>query len=58
LTNWDFVLDKNSIAAGIYIAWEKEIAALFTSQFIPASVKNRLIDFTAPRSVLGSGWGR
>ena len=40
LINWNFVLDKNSIAAGIYIAWEKEIAALFTSQFIPASVKN------------------
>jgi penicillin amidase len=40
LTNWDFVLDKNSVAAGIYIAWEKEIAALITSQFVPASVKN------------------
>ena len=40
LSNWDFVLDKNSVAAGIYVAWEKEIASLFTSQFIPATVKN------------------
>lgn len=40
LINWDFVLDKNSVAAGIYIAWEKEIASLFTNQFIPATVKN------------------
>jgi penicillin amidase len=40
LVHWNFVLDKNSVAAGIYVAWEKEIASLFTSQFIPASVKN------------------
>ena len=37
--NWNFILDKNSIPAGIYVAWEKEIAALCTNQFIPASVK-------------------
>lgn len=40
LKDWNFVLDKNSVAAGIYIAWEKEIAALCTSQFVPATVKN------------------
>ena len=26
LTSWNYVLDKSSIAAGIYIAWEKEIS--------------------------------
>lgn len=38
-TNWNFVLDKNSVPAGIFVAWEKEIAALCTNQFIPSSVK-------------------
>ncbi len=39
LLNWNFVLDKNSIAAGIYVAWEKEIALLSTNLFIPSQVK-------------------
>lgn len=40
LLNWDFVLDKNSIAAGIYVAWEKEVALMSTNLFIPSQVKN------------------
>ncbi len=40
LTNWNFVLDKNSIAAGIYVAWEKEIATMMGSLLIPAEVKS------------------
>lgn len=40
LLNWDFVLDKNSVAAGIYVAWEKEIALMSTNLFIPTQVKN------------------
>ena len=40
LTNWNFVLDKNSIAAGIYVAWEKEIATMIGSLLIPAEVKS------------------
>ncbi len=42
LINWDFVLDKNSIPAGIYAAWEKEIAVMCSNLFIPASVKNNI----------------
>ncbi len=44
LFNWNFILDKNSIAAGIYIAWEKELASLMSNKFIPTNVKS-LISF-------------
>ncbi|MEI8110530.1 MAG: penicillin acylase family protein [Chitinophagia bacterium] len=40
LNKWDFILDKNSIAAGIYVAWEKEIAAACTQRFIPESIRS------------------
>ena len=40
LTNWNFVLDKSSIASGIYVAWEKEIATMMGSLLIPAEVKS------------------
>ena len=44
LENWDYVLDKNSIAAGIYVSWEKQIALAMTEKFIPSEVKT-LISF-------------
>lgn len=44
LTNWNYVLDKNSIAAGIYVSWEKQIALAITEKFIPTEVK-KLISF-------------
>ncbi len=40
LLNWNFVLEQNSIAAGIYVAWEKEIALMCNNLFIPSEVKN------------------
>lgn len=40
LISWNYVLDKHSIPAGIYVAWEKEITALFSNKFIPLSVKS------------------
>ena len=40
LTNWNFILDKNSVAAGIYVAWEKEIATIMSALLIPAEVKS------------------
>ena len=40
LTNWNFILDKNSVAAGIYVAWEKEIATMMSTLLIPAEVKS------------------
>lgn len=38
LLEWDQVLDKNSIAAAIYVAWERELMAEARRRFIPASV--------------------
>lgn len=40
LSNWNFVLDKSSIAGGIYVAWEKEIATMMSNLLIPAEVKS------------------
>lgn len=37
LLNWDYVLDKNSVAAGIYVAWEKKIAETIRPLFVPAN---------------------
>lgn len=33
LLDWDFRLDKNSVAAGIYVAWEKKLQENFLSYF-------------------------
>jgi len=44
LTNWNYMLDKNSIAAGIYVMWEKQIASAMVEKFIPKEV-NSLITF-------------
>ncbi len=44
LANWNFVLDKHSIAAGIYAMWERQIAMLMTEKFIPKEV-DKLISF-------------
>jgi penicillin amidase len=36
LLSWDFKLEVNSIAAGIYVAWEKEIESAMRERLIPA----------------------
>ncbi|HMJ69179.1 MAG TPA: penicillin acylase family protein [Cyclobacteriaceae bacterium] len=36
LLDWNFVMDKNSVAAGIYSAWEKKIGETITPLFVPA----------------------
>ncbi|MBY0433582.1 MAG: penicillin acylase family protein [Cyclobacteriaceae bacterium] len=35
LLNWNFVLDKNSIEAAIYVAWEKRISENIALLFVP-----------------------
>ena len=35
---WDRVLDRNSIAAAVYVAWERELAAEARRRFVPAKV--------------------
>jgi len=35
---WDYVLDKNSIAAAVYVMWERKISAESNSRFVPKDV--------------------
>jgi penicillin amidase len=37
--NWNFILDRNSIAAGIYVSWEEKIIEMAEARFIPYEVK-------------------
>ncbi len=43
LKTWDHVLDKTSIAAGIYNEWENQILKLAEERFIPEEVKGEII---------------
>ena len=38
LTDWNFVLDKNSVPAGIYVMWERILIAEANSRFVPAEL--------------------
>lgn len=42
LLKWNQVLDKNSIAAGIYVMWEREIVEQSKKRFVPAAVSSYL----------------
>jgi len=42
--DWDFKLDKNSIAAGIYVAWEEELQNKLLDYF-PDPEAEILIDY-------------
>jgi len=37
--DWNYILDRNSIAAGIYVAWENKIIEMAESRFIPEEVR-------------------
>jgi penicillin amidase len=39
LTSWDFVLDKNSVAAGIYAMWQRRLQANVRRVLVPAGVE-------------------
>jgi len=39
LLDWDYVLDQNSIPAGIYVAWENQIREISEERFIPEEAK-------------------
>lgn len=36
---WDFVLDKNSVEAGVYVMWERMLRKQLDERFIPEMVK-------------------
>lgn len=39
LQNWNFVLDKQSVQAGIYAMWERQLMLLASKRFIPNGIK-------------------
>ncbi len=39
LKGWDFVLDKNSVPAGIYAMWERKLGSEADKKFVPAELK-------------------
>ena len=62
LLNWDFVLDKHSVEAGIYVAWERQIEEKMEELFIPEEADHlmrslsmkKIIDWlVAPPGVFG-----
>ena len=42
LLNWDYRLEKNSIAAGIYVAWEKRLIKAVYDHLVPENVREYL----------------
>lgn len=53
LLAWDFVLDKNSVAAAIYVAWEKEINNRMKALMIPAAAAPHISGLSMFRVI---GW--
>ncbi|MEO9004322.1 MAG: penicillin acylase family protein, partial [Ginsengibacter sp.] len=52
LKYWDFILDKNSVEAGIYAIWERVLSTRANKQFIPAELQG-LISIQLSRLI---GW--
>ena len=47
LRNWDFVLDKGSVGAGIYAAWQRRLWAAFVELHAPAELRASFTDVIA-----------
>jgi penicillin amidase len=39
LTNWDFVLDRDSVAAGVYAMWQRRVFANTREMVVPAAIR-------------------
>ena len=51
LLSWDYVLNQNSVAAGIYAAWQQQLWENFRNQRVPASAQ-RHFPKMAPQRLL------
>ncbi|MGD8700414.1 MAG: penicillin acylase family protein, partial [Gemmatimonadales bacterium] len=40
LLDWDWALDRNSVAAGIYVAWERRLQRNMTDLFVPPEARS------------------
>jgi penicillin amidase len=63
LLNWDFILTKSSIAAAVYVAWERRMSSSLVAKLVPSEHKklvpyvplSKIIGWiTAPGSVFGN----
>jgi penicillin amidase len=39
LSSWDFVLGRDSVAAGIYVAWQRQLQQAVTERFVPEPLR-------------------
>ena len=53
LVDWDYVLDKRSVAAGIYEAWQRRLDENVTNLFVPATAQRTVRGVQLSRVV---GW--
>lgn len=51
LLSWDFVMDKNSVEAAIYAAWEKKILERAHKIFVPEKVQSILKSVSVKRAI-------
>jgi len=51
LLEWDHVLDRASVAAGIYVAWERRLAANVRDAVVPASAREYVGNVPLTRTV-------
>ncbi len=51
LMNWNFVLDRDSVEAGIYVAWERRIVAQIEQRFVPEAARKFLVPLSMKRMI-------
>jgi penicillin amidase len=52
LLKWNFVLEKNSVEATIYTAWERQLIENVSKQMIPAQVKDLIKTIPLSKTIL------
>lgn len=51
LTDWDFVLSPQSVAAGVYVMWERKIRANMAAKLIPVEIKPYLTEIPMTKTL-------
>jgi penicillin amidase len=49
LLDWDFVLDRDSVEAGIYVAWERALHRALRDRLVPADAREAVGDLSMQR---------
>lgn len=52
LTNWDYLLDKDSIAAGVYVMWQRRVLANAREVVVPAAIRKAVGTFGSTKRLL------